>query len=126
MNEIINKFLLAGDKCMSEMDLRQPGFTYSACGPFNKNKKRIQKIKEIRDSKYIYQSELDKPCFQHNMLYGDFKDLPRRTITNKILHDKAFNMIDINANLLQWFILFLIKKTSNTNKGAAIKSVIVS
>ena len=126
MNEIINKFLLAGDKCMSEMDLRQPGFTYSACGRFNKNKKRIQKIKETGDSKYIYQSELDKPCFQHNMLYGDFKDLPRRTITNKIFHEKAFNTIDINANLLQWFILFLIKKTSNTNKGAAIKSVIVS
>ena len=60
------------------------------------------------------------------MLYGDFKDLPRRTITNKIFHDKAFNAIDINANLLQWFILFLIKKTSNTNKGAAIKPVIVS
>ena len=46
MNEIINKFLLVGDKFMPEMHLRQPGFTYSACGPFTKNKERIQKFKE--------------------------------------------------------------------------------
>ena len=46
MNDIINKVLLAGDKSMREMHLRQPGFTYSACGPFTKNKERIQKFKE--------------------------------------------------------------------------------
>ena len=46
MNEIVNKFLLAGDKFMPEMHLKQPGFTYSACGPFSKNKERIQKFKE--------------------------------------------------------------------------------
>ena len=50
MNEIVNKFLLAGDKFMPEMHLRQPGFTYSACGPFNKNKERIQKFKRTGDS----------------------------------------------------------------------------
>ena len=51
MNEIVNKFLLVGDKFMLEMHLRQPGFTYSACGTFTKNKKRIQKFieTEIRD-----------------------------------------------------------------------------
>ena len=38
MNEIVNKFLLTGDKFMTEMYLRQPGFTYSACDPFTKNK----------------------------------------------------------------------------------------
>ena len=54
MNDIIDKFLLAGDKFMSEMYLRQPGFTYSACGPFTKNKKRIQKFKETEDSGYIF------------------------------------------------------------------------
>ena len=63
MNEIVNKFLLAGDKFMPEMHLKQPGFTYSARGPFTKNKERIKKFKEIRDTSYIYKSELDKACF---------------------------------------------------------------
>ena len=60
INEIVNKFLLAGDKCMH---LKQPGFTYSACGPFTKNKERIQKFKETGDASYIYKNELDKACF---------------------------------------------------------------
>ena len=72
MNEIVNKFLLAGVKFMSETHLRQPGFTYSTCRPFTKNKERIQKFK---DTSYIYKNELDKACFQHDMAYGDFKDL---------------------------------------------------
>ena len=57
MNEIVNKFLLAGDKYMPEMYLKQSRFTYSACGPFNKNKERIQKFKETGDKKYIYRNE---------------------------------------------------------------------
>ena len=73
MNEIVNKLLLAGDKFMLEMYFRQPGFTYSACGPYTKNKERIQKFKEKVDSRCIYQNELGKACFQH-MTYGDFKD----------------------------------------------------
>ena len=73
MNEIVNKFLLAGDKFMSEMHLRQQQFVYSACGPFTKNKDRIQKFKETGDTKYIYRNELDKACFQHDMAYGDLK-----------------------------------------------------
>ena len=67
MNKIVNKFLLAGDTFIPEINLRQPGFTCSACRPFTKNKERIQKFKETRDSRYIYQNELDKVCFQHNM-----------------------------------------------------------
>ena len=63
MNEIVNKFSLAGDKFMPEMHLKQPGFTNSACGPFTKNKKRIQKLKKTGDTKYIYNNELDKACF---------------------------------------------------------------
>ena len=66
MNEIINKFLLAGDKFMPEMHLRQSGFTGtfpSACGTFPKNKEIIQKLKETGDSQYIYQNRLDKACF---------------------------------------------------------------
>ena len=74
MNDIINKFLLAGDKFMPEMHLRQPGFTYSACGPFTKNKERIQIFTQTGDSRYIYKNELDKAYFQHDMAYGDFKD----------------------------------------------------
>ena len=78
MNNIVNKFLLSGDKLMPEMHLKQPPFTYSACGSFTKSKERIQKFKETGDTKYIYKNELDKTCFQHNMVYGDFKDLARR------------------------------------------------
>ena len=85
MNETVNKFLLAGNKFMLEMHLKQPGFTYSACRPFTKNKERIQKFKETGDTSYIYKNELDKA-------YGDFKDLVRRTASDKVLRDKAFNI----------------------------------
>ena len=124
---MVNKFLLAGDKFMPEMHLREPGFTYSACGPFIKNKERIQKFKETGDSRYIYQNELDEPCFQHDMTYRDSKDLTRRTTFDTILCHKAFNillnilnMMNIKEILHQWFISFLIKKTSaaRTNKFA--------
>ena len=92
MNEIVNKILLAGDKFMLEMHLKQPGYTYSACGPFTKNKERVQKFKETGDASYIYKNELDKACFQHDMAYGDFKDLVRRTASDNVLRDKAFNI----------------------------------
>ena len=84
MNDTINRFLLAGHKFMPKMHLRQPGFTYSACGPFTKNKERIQKFKKTGDTKYIYRNELNKACFQHDMAYGDFKDLPKRTAVDKV------------------------------------------
>ena len=78
MNEIVNTFLLAGDKFMPKMHLKQPGFTYSACGRFTKNKERIKKFKETGDKSYIYKNELDKVCFQHDMAYGGFKDLKKK------------------------------------------------
>ena len=68
---------------MSEKHLKQTSFTYSACGPFTKSKERIQTFKETEDTKYIYKNELDKVCFQHDMAYGDFKDLARRTTSDK-------------------------------------------
>ena len=77
---------------MTEMHLRQPGFTYSACGPFTKNKRKNKKIKETGSSRYVYQYEIDKTYFQNGMAYGDFKDLPRRTTADKVLRDKAFNI----------------------------------
>ena len=84
MNEIVNKFLFAGDKFMPEMHLRQPGFTYSACGPFIKTNERVQEFKVTGDSRCIYQNKLDKFCFPHDMAYRDFKDLSRRTASDKI------------------------------------------
>ena len=92
MNEIVNNFLLADDKVMLEMHLKQPGFTYSACGPFTKNKGRIRKFKETGDTSYIYKNELGKACFRHDIAYGDFKDIARRTVSDKVLGDKAFNI----------------------------------
>ena len=79
MNEIINKFLLTGDKFMPEMHLRQPRFTYSACVPFTKHKERIKKFKETGNTRYIYTNYLDKACFQHDSAYADNQDLVRRT-----------------------------------------------
>ena len=67
MNEIVNNFLLVGDKFMSEMHLKQPGFTYSACGPFTKNKERIEKFMQTGYTNLIYKNELDKACFQHDI-----------------------------------------------------------
>ena len=83
MNEIVNKFLLAGEKFIQEMHWKQPGFTYSTCGPITKNKERIQKFKETEDTSYVCKNEFVKACFQDNMAYGDFKDLARRTASDK-------------------------------------------
>ena len=96
---------------MLRMHLRQPGFTCSSCRPFSKNKERIEKFKETGDSRHIYQNELDKACFQHDMAYGDFKGLPKRHIYMRkyLVLLKIQNMLDIIMVLLQWFINFLIK-----------------
>ena len=92
MNNIINKFLLAGDKFMPEMHLRQPRFVYSACGPFTRHEERIKKFKQTGDTRYIYRNELDKACFQHDSAYVDHKDLINRTEADKVLRDKAYNI----------------------------------
>ena len=92
MNEIINNFLLAGDKFMPEMHLKQPGFTYSASGPFTKNKKRIEKFMQTGNTDFIYKNELDKACFQHDMAYGKSQDFIKRTQSDKVLRDKAFKI----------------------------------
>ena len=92
MNNIINKFLLAGDKFTPEMHLRQPQFVYSACEPFPRHKERIKKFKQTGDTRYIYRYELDKACFQHDSAYADNKDLINTTKTDKVLRDKAYNI----------------------------------
>ena len=100
---------------MPEMHLKKPGFTYSTCGPFTKNKERIQKFKEMGDKNYIYKNKLDKACFQHDMAYGDFKDLARRTASdkvseiNRLILLENLNVMDIKGGLLLWFTNFVIK-----------------
>ena len=125
MNKIVNRFLFAGNKFISEMHLKQPKFTYSACGPFTKNKEIIRKFKETEDSRYIYRKELDKDCFQHDMTYGDFKDLTKRTAADKVLRDKAFNITKdpkydgYQKGLASMVYKFFDKKTA----GSGIKSM---
>ena len=120
MNEIINKFLSTEDKFMPEIHLRQTGFTYS--GPFTKDKKIIPK-----DPQYIYQNEIDKPCFQHDMAYGDFKDLTRRTVSDKILRDKAFNIAkNSKYDKYQEGLALTVYKCFNKNTaGGTVKNEIM-
>ena len=92
MNEIINEFLLVGDKFMPEMHLKQPDFTYSACGPFTKHAERIKKFKQTGNTSYIFKNELDKACFKHDSVYADYKDLTNRTQADKVLKDRAFEI----------------------------------
>ena len=89
----MNKFLLAGDKFMLEMHLKQPGFTYSASGPFTRNKERIEKFMQAGNTDFIYRNDLGKTCFQHDMAYGKSKDLTKRTQSDKVLRDKAFKIV---------------------------------
>ena len=129
MNDIINKFLLIGDKFMPEMHLVQPEFTYSACGPFTKTKERIQKFKQTGDSRYIYRNELDKACFQHDMVYGDFIDLKRRTAADNLLSDEAFNIAKnpkydgYQRGLASMIYKFFDKKTKGSGVTFANKSI---
>ena len=92
MNNVINKCLLAGNKFMPEMHLRQPQFVYSACSPFTRHKERIKKFKQTGDTRYIYRNELDKACFQHNSAYTDHKDLINRTKSDKLSRDKTYDI----------------------------------
>ena len=97
MNAVIKKILLAGYKYIPEMHLRQPGFTYRAYWPLIKNEEYIKKIKEAGNSRCIYQNDLDKACFQHDMAYGYFKDLNKRTAA-----DKAYYVILLKIRIPRW------------------------
>ena len=97
MNKIINKFLLTGLKFMPELHLKQPGSTLRACGPFAKHCKRIQKFRETFDLKYLCRKKLDKVWFAHDAAYSDAaysdsKDLAKRSILDKILKDRAYEI----------------------------------
>ena len=86
------KFLLAWDKFFHGIHLRQPGFIYSACKLIFKTRKKIRRSNETGDSRYIYEIEIDKACFLHDMAYADFKDISTRTASDKAILDKAFNI----------------------------------
>ena len=81
-----------GDKFMPELHLKQPGFTYCACGPFTINKERTEKLMHTGNTDFIYRNELDKACFQHDMTYGKSKDLTKKTQSDKVLRDKALKI----------------------------------
>ena len=91
MNEIVNKFLLVGDKYMPQMHLKQPGFTYSACGPFTRNKERIEKFMQTGNTDVTYRNELDKLAFNMMWLMVN-QDLAKRTQSDKVLRNKAFKI----------------------------------
>ena len=88
----MNNFVLPGDKFMAEMYLKQPGFIYSACGPFTKNKEKIEKLMQTGNTDFIFGNEIDKACFQHHMTYGKSTGLAKRTQSDKVLRDKAFKI----------------------------------
>ena len=92
MNKIINKFLLTGDKLIPELHSKQPEFTYSACGAFTKHGEIIQKFRERGNLKHLYRNELDRACFAHDVAYSDSKDLAKRTIPDKVLRDRAYEI----------------------------------
>ena len=92
MNKIINKFLLTGDKFMAELHLKQPGFAHSAYGPFTKHCERIHKFRETGNLKHLYKNELDKTCFAQDAAYSDSKNLAKRTISDKILKYRTYEI----------------------------------
>ena len=92
MDKIINKVLLTGDKLMSELHLKQLGFTYSASGPFTKHHERIQKFGETGNLKHLYRSELDKACSAYDAAYSDSKDLAKGTIPDNMLKERAYEI----------------------------------
>ena len=128
MNNIINKFSLAGDKFMPEMHLRQPRFVYSACGPFTRHKERIKEFKRTGDTRYIYRNELDKACFQHDSAYADHKDLMNRTEGDEVLRDKAYDIASnpkydgYQKGLASMVYKFFDKKS--TGSGFKISSIL--
>ena len=74
---------------MPELHLKHPGFTYSACGPFTKHCKIIQKFREKGNLKHSYRNELDKACFAHDATYSDSKNFANRAISDKVLKEKV-------------------------------------
>ena len=125
MNDIENKFLLAVDKFMSEMGLKQPGFIHSACEHFTKNKENIQKFMQTGNTDYIYKNDLDKAWFQYDMAYGQYKDLAGRAQSDKVLRNKAFEIASNpkNDRYKRGFASMVFKFFDKKSKSSGIKSL---
>ena len=93
MNKIINKFLLIEDKFMPKLLLKQPGFTYRACGLFSKHRERIQIFRETGNLKHLHKNKLGKASFAHYSAYSDGKD---KVLKNRA--DEIVDMIDIQKH----------------------------
>ena len=105
---------------MPEMHLKQPGFTYSACGPFRKNKERTEKFMRTGNTDFIYKNELDKAYFQHDMAYGKTKDSVKRTQSDKVLKDKAFKIAsDPNYDRYQTGLASMVYKFFDKNSSGS-------
>ena len=92
-NNIINKFLLAGEKFMPELHLIDPiAKQYSTCGLFRKHRQRIQDLLDTGKLSYIYKNDIDKACFQHDMAYNKFKYLEKRTQSDIVLKNKSLKI----------------------------------
>ena len=90
MDQIVNKFLLTGDKFMLELHMIQPGVgKYAACKPFIKTSQCIDRFMKTGKLESTYKNDQDRACFQHDMAYGDYKDLSKRTKSDLVLRDKA-------------------------------------
>ena len=92
MNNIINKCLLAGDKCMPEMHLRQLQFVYSACGPITRHEERTKEFKRTGDTRLLYRNELDKACFKQDAAYAKYKDVENRLISDQKLRNSGYDI----------------------------------
>ena len=89
MNKTVYKFLLIGDKFVSELHLKQPRFTYSICAPFTKHREMVQKFRETGDLRHIYKNELAKAYCARDAIYSESKDLAKRTISDKLVELKV-------------------------------------
>ena len=123
MNDIIKRFLWASDKFMPEMHLRDLVVgTYSVCGPFTKHKQRIQRLMETGDTNFVYKNDLDKVCFQYDMAYNKYKDLQRRTRSDRVLKDKDFKIAsDLKRKGYERELISMVYKFfDKKSKGAGI------
>ena len=109
---------------MPELHFKQPGFTYSACSPFIRNKERIEMFIQTGNTDFIYRNELDKAWFQHDMAYRESKDLAKIPQSDKVLRNKAFKMASdpkydgYQRGLVSMVYMFFDKTSSGSGVGA--------
>ena len=106
---------------MPKLYLRQPGFTHSACRPFTKHHDRIQKFRKTADLKYIFKNKLDEACCAYDASYSDSKNLAKRTISDRILKDRAYEIvINLNYDVYQIGLASMVNKFFVTKTGLEV------